>query len=102
MDNYNYIVPSVSNLCEGQEQAYCNRPELLSFDNNITVNLSFSLLRTLVRLFISMQIVVLIFSCRRGKSALYRCMLKVVCPDMFQTLMATMQHVFVIPVVTMT
>ena len=99
MDNYNYIVPSVDRLCEGQEeQAYCNS-EVLSFDNNITVNLSFSLLRTLVRrLLISIQIVVLIFS-YRGKSALYRCMLKVVCLDMLK---AKMQHVFVTPVAMMT
>ena len=51
MDNYNYIVPAVVDLCREQEQEYCN-PPVLSFDNNITVQLSFSLLRTLVRLFI--------------------------------------------------
>ena len=56
MDNYNYIVQPVVNLCEGQEEAYCDSP-ILSFDNNITVNLSFSLLRTLVRLSISILVV---------------------------------------------
>ena len=50
MDNYNYDVPSVSRLCENQqEQNGCN-PANLAFDNTIEVNLSFSLLRTLVRL----------------------------------------------------
>ena len=47
MDNYNYNVPSVSGLCEDrQAQNSCR----LAFDYRIEVNLSFSLLRTLVRL----------------------------------------------------
>ena len=97
MDNYNYIVRPVVDLCDGQEQQACN-PPVLSFDNNITVNLSFSLLRTLVRPFISVQVVVLTFSCRRVKLALCRCMFLVVYLVMLQTpTILSMQRVIVTP-----
>ena len=48
MDNYNYIVPSVATLCSESEEDYCN-PPVLAYDHRIPVNLTFSLLRTLVR-----------------------------------------------------